>query len=160
MNAEELARFEAKVIRGDCWLWMGARTSPGYGELQMGSMKDGTRGPQLAHRLAYEHWVGPIPADLEIDHLCRVRACVNPEHLRLVTRMENLMAAGSECVAKRNAEKDHCLHGHAFDLENTYHRSNGWRECRTCVRDRQRERQRRIREVRHESRNSSPAAVR
>jgi HNH endonuclease len=79
-------RFWAKVDQGDgtgCWLWTGAKLHGGYGHMR-GGTADTT-----AHRIAYELLVGPIPKGLEIDHLCRVRACVRPDHLEPVTRAEN-----------------------------------------------------------------------
>lgn len=78
-------RLWAKVVKTeDCWLWTGSRTTKGYGHL----LVDG-RFTQ-AHRLAYELEVGPIASGLVIDHLCRVRHCVNPAHLEPVTNRENL----------------------------------------------------------------------
>jgi hypothetical protein len=84
-------RFDAKVdFRGpnECWLWTGA-TSKGYGSFRPGGMAT----PAVAHRLAYERWVGPIPEGMEIDHVkargCRSRRCVNPAHLEPVTGLEN-----------------------------------------------------------------------
>jgi len=77
-----LARVEAHP--GGCWIWVAARDNgSGYGRLTHNGRL------QLAHRLAYEAWVGPIPAGLEIDHLCRVKGCVKPSHLEPVTHAEN-----------------------------------------------------------------------
>lgn len=102
------ARFEAKVERTDtCWLWMGAQNSRGYGCWAVQTVS------QLAHRVAYEALVGPIPEGLTIDHLCRVKLCVNPAHLEPVTRRENI---------RRAAEQDrptHCPQGHEYTPENT-----------------------------------------
>ncbi len=81
-------RFWAKVDRsgpGGCWLWT-ASTREGYGYFGLGRRDEGMVD---AHRFAYELLVGPIPAGLEIDHLCRVRRCVNPPHLEAVTSAEN-----------------------------------------------------------------------
>lgn len=123
-------RFWAKVVKSDensCWLWQGT-TSRGYGQ-----MWDGHRLNQ-AHRFAYELLRGPIPAGLHIDHLCRVRACVNPAHLEVVTCRENILRG--ESLPARNAQKTTCVNGHALTPENV--EAYGWkqrgRRCRMCVR--------------------------
>jgi len=77
-------RFWAKVNKTEtCWLWTGSKTTKGYGHFGIG--------PKLvaAHRWAYEDANGPIPEGMQIDHICRVRECVNPEHLRLATNKQN-----------------------------------------------------------------------
>lgn len=85
----EADRFFAKVEKtNDCWLWRAA-TTVGYGVF-----KRATKVLVYAHRWSYEHHVGPIPEGLHIDHLCRVRACVNPAHLEPVTLAENNRRAG------------------------------------------------------------------
>jgi len=114
----------------DCWLWAGARFSNGYGQAWSRQL----RRPIQAHRLVWQELVGPIPAGLQLDHLCRVRACVNPSHLRVVTSRENIHAPGSTCLAKANAELEACRRGHRFDAENTYS-YRGYRLCRICRRD-------------------------
>jgi len=101
-----------------CWRWVAACTAGGYGCLRI----DGWR---YAHRLAYEAFKGAIPHGLEIDHLCRVRSCVNPLHLEAVTPRENMkrgIGHGSET---------HCPRGHAYNRANTY-RHGGKRYCRMC----------------------------
>jgi HNH endonuclease len=79
--ADAASRFRARYHEDDrgCWRWTGARHPEGYGIFR----ENGRR--FLAHRWSYEHHVGPIPDDLQLDHLCRVRACVNPDHLEPVT---------------------------------------------------------------------------
>jgi hypothetical protein len=80
-----LDRFMAKVYKTEtCWLWTAAKATNGYG--MFGSLNDVT----TAHRWAHELFIGPIPEGMDVDHLCRVRECVNPEHLEAVTRIENL----------------------------------------------------------------------
>lgn len=136
-------RFWAKVDLSDpggCWLWT-ASTRNGYGQFWAGN-RTASGHPRMdyAHRFAYEWLVGPIPPELELDHLCRVRLCVNPDHLEPVSHRENLLR-GETQTAKRAAQT-HCIHGHAFTEENTYVKRNGTRACRTCIRRWERERER------------------
>lgn len=109
----------------DCWLWMGSRTSSGYGRWWISE-----RRWVRAHRVAYELAKGPIPSGLEIDHLCRVRHCVNPAHLEAVSHKENVLRGEGDY----NARKTQCKNGHEFTAENTYVRPTGGRACRTCRR--------------------------
>ena len=127
INTSTGARFWAKVTKtGTCWVWSAARDRYGYG-------KFGLNGAiVLTHRLAYESIVGPIPEGLELDHLCRVRACCNPAHLEPVTHQENARRGDAGGVNHRNRVKTHCLKGHAFDAANTYVTPTGARKCRTC----------------------------
>lgn len=110
---------------GDCWEWTGGTSPAGYG-------KAGTR---LAHRLVYEMLVGPIPEGLTLDHLCRNRVCVNPDHLEPVTLADNVRRGYGLAGRWRNT---HCKQGHPFDQVNTAYpvRSNGKvrRACRACDR--------------------------
>lgn len=120
-------RIRARVApKGPCWEWSGAKTK-GYGHLSH-------RGRQVyAHRLVYELLVGPIPAGLEIDHLCRNPPCVNPSHLEPVTHRENLLRGVG--IVAACARKTHCLRGHEFTADNTIRRKNGKRSCWKCRRE-------------------------
>lgn len=109
-----------------CWTWT-AHTNDGYGQFH-----DGTRDVG-AHRWAYEWVHGPVLIGLELDHLCRNRACVNPLHLDPVTLRENQMRGAGFVAA--NAAKAHCPQGHPYDEANTY-RHGSRRQCLTCRRER------------------------
>ena len=134
-------RFWAKVaITPSCWLWTAHVSSNGYGQFR----SDGKQA--LAHRWAYESEVGPIPEGLELDHLCRVRHCVHPDHLEPVVHAENVRrgTAGDVRAAWHRA-KTHCPQGHPYSGDNLYVSPEGFRKCRTCVREAQRRYQQRRR---------------
>jgi hypothetical protein len=111
---------------GTCWIWIGLKTPRGYGYI-------GTRDHKhiLVHRFSYELHTGPIPEDLQIDHLCRNTLCVNPDHLEAVTATENILR--SDSISTRNRLRTHCKNGHPFDEANTRWTPNRReRVCRTC----------------------------
>lgn len=116
-----------------CWVWQLGRDRDGYG---LKWTPSGTRG---AHRVYYGRLVGPIPEGLQLDHLCRVRHCVNPVHLEVVTNQENSQRG------LKGRLVTHCAQGHEYTPENTYIRREGRRTCRECHRTRQREYERRKR---------------
>lgn len=119
----------ARPDLGPCWLWTACTERFGYGNFSV----DGRLRP--AHRWAWENAHGPVPDGLEMDHLCKVPACVNPGHLEPVTHRENMMR--SEAVSAIAARKTHCAQGHEFTPENTYWRTGGrHRSCKRCTRER------------------------
>lgn len=108
-----------------CWIWDSGHDENGYGLLWIG---DGVS--VRSHRFAYEVLVGPIPAGLTLDHLCRNKWCVNPAHLEPCTSGENA-ARSPNAPYNRRARQTECLRGHPFTEANTY-RHHGRRECRAC----------------------------
>ncbi len=125
-NVTRADRFWAKVQKTEtCWLWTGAK-SRGYGYFNIGDHQD------LAHRVAYRWLVGPIAAGTEIDHLCRVKNCVRPDHLEAVTHKLNLRRS-DEVTGKRSA-RTHCPQGHPYDEANTHRSADGRRHCLICRR--------------------------
>jgi hypothetical protein len=90
----------------ECWEWQGKLNSSGYGQ----------------HRRVYQEAKGILDPEVYLDHLCKNRSCVNPEHLETVSNAEN----------QRRRHNHGCSKGHAFTEENTYIGKTGWRYCRTC----------------------------
>lgn len=124
---EERLRSGAVEDEAGCMVWQGAHFPKGYGSIRVQGV---TRG---AHRVAYELAVGPIPEGLTLDHLCRIRDCINPAHLEPVTNRENTLRG--EGFSAVNARKAACPRGHPYDDENTWGYRDG-RYCRACRRNR------------------------
>jgi len=101
----------------------------GYG---LASFKRTTR---MAHRAVFTEVKGDIPKGMTLDHLCRNKICVNPEHLEIVTQRENILRGNGK--ASINAKKTHCARGHEFTSDNTYThfspKGEKWRKCKTCM---------------------------
>lgn len=137
MHRPALERFLEKTspTPSGCIECTGGLNGVGCGQFYEGKSESNRTGKGYAHRWSYEHYVGPIPAGLHLDHLCRNPKCVNPEHLEPVTIKENLLRGIGPSA--RNAAKTHCPVGHPYSPENTYINPNqGQRICRSCGRDR------------------------
>ncbi len=121
MSIELVVRFFSKIEQSDgCWVWVGEVLPNGYGRLVY------RRKRVLAHRLSYYLHRGAIPAGAQIDHLCRNRTCVRPDHLEAVSPRENVLRG--EGLAAQNARATHCKVGHPIDG-----RKGRQRYCRTCA---------------------------
>lgn len=129
------ARVEVHHPAG-CWEWIGPRGTRGYGQLFLNDKCF------TAHRVAYALLIEDAPGDMTIDHLCRNKRCVNPDHLRVVTSVENVLAGLAPTA--QNARKTHCINGHEFTPDNVYQRPNRPTErgCRACRRTLERDRKR------------------
>lgn len=118
-------RFLSKVhIVNDCWVWGACKLKSGYGKFGIGDRS------YLAHRVSYNIFKGKIGKKMVIDHACKNKSCVNPDHLREFTVKENT-TINSNSVAAINAQKTHCIYGHEFTPENTVKVKKG-KSCRTC----------------------------
>jgi|SRR5215467_13564432 len=139
MDTRALKRFQAKVrknLQTGCWIWIAGKNQDGYGSFWL-------NGPQKAHRVSYEHFVNPIPADTEIDHLCGNRLCVNPQHLEAVTHLTNLWRSPTWM-----GNRTHCPKGHELTPENIFpcDQKRGVRRCAQCHRIDQRARREKTRQ--------------
>ena len=130
--SEQLQNKISPEPNSGCWLWTGALERCGYGQVHI------KRKNKMAHRIIYEFYKGPIPEGYELDHLCRVRSCVNPDHLEIVRHITNVQRGNSGI---NHSSKTHCKHGHEFSEANIHYNFNrGTRErvCITCMKRRSR----------------------
>lgn len=109
-----------------CWLWDWDIADNGYGRMRWEGRRQG------AHRVVYKLLKGPIPTGLQLDHGCRLRCCVNPDHTEPVTLIENVARGIS--FSALNTAKTQCKHGHPFAGENLAILKDGSRSCRACAR--------------------------
>lgn len=124
---ERIARKIAIHQPTGCWNWTACKTATGYGRVW-----DGARST-WAHRLCYALLVGPIPDGLVLDHLCRNRACVNPDHLEPVTDLENMLRGDNPDITRaRHRSQKFCKRGHPLFGANLYRHPSGRRVCREC----------------------------
>jgi hypothetical protein len=126
-------------MNSECWPWPGQLNHNGYGTLTISSKT------MRAHRFVYAWAKGPIPEGCEVDHLCRQRNCVNPDHLEPVTKRENVLRG--ESFSAINARKTHCVNGHEYTPENTKIEKGRWRNCRECHRAANRDRLAKLRDA-------------
>lgn len=131
--------FWSKVVLGNngCLEWIGAHSSTGYGSI-------GRKGKVYrAHRFSYQMLVGDIPDGKVLDHICRNKNCVAPDHLEIVTQLINTHRGTP--FAARNAKVKNCPKGHSYSKENTTINKKGSRVCIECKRSRSREYMKKIR---------------
>jgi hypothetical protein len=121
-------RLQEKIYiepNSGCWFWLGALHKDGYAHIHSGKNRKA-----LGHRLIYKFFGGPLAQDLEADHLCKTRCCVNPMHLEFVPHKTNILRG--ESPSAKHARKTSCAHGHPLAGENLMIGSRGQRICRIC----------------------------
>ena len=145
-----LERFESKYIpepMSGCWIWIASLAGRDYKKEGKGYGQFVTELGRIAHRVAYQLYRGPIPAGLQLDHLCVNPGCVNPWHLEAVTLAENLLRGVNPPA--RNKRKTHCNNGHELSGTNLVLTNKGcWRKCRICYNQMQRLGRKRRKEAR------------
>lgn len=144
-----VARYASDVYpepNTGCWIWVGCTSRVGYGMIAV-PKESGQPFGTGAHRVFYQALRGIIPRGMVIDHLCKVKACVNPDHMEVVTLAENTRRAQS---GSKHPKPTHCKRGHRYTAETTIvHKSDGRWECKTCTHPRKMEWQRKRRAGNH-----------
>lgn len=131
----QAATLHLKVRQdGECLIWVGAKTRKDWRGYAVYDIEGKTT---VLHRQLWKDHRGPLTADQQLDHLCRNRACINLDHLEVVTLHENNVIRG-EGPAALNNRKTHCPQLHEYSPENTYIDGRGRRHCRECGRARHR----------------------
>src|SRR5215472_3057577 len=128
MIDELFDRFIFPEPNSGCWIWMGFVNENGYGKVVRPSIR---KSPIAAHRYAFEKVKGEIPSGLDLDHLCRVRCCVNPDHLEPVTRYVNNHRGLGPWGGKRR-HPTRCPRGHIYNNVNAVITKKGCWSCRIC----------------------------
>lgn len=130
IRGNDQERFWSKVKKSEgCWTWLGYSNRRGYGQVILQGKVIG------AHRAAWSLSGKELPKfklGLSLDHLCKNKLCVRPDHLEVVTTAENTLRSDNICM--QNKAKTQCKNGHMFTQENTVIRRSGHRDCRACLR--------------------------
>lgn len=137
---QQKIKSKIRIAKSGCWFWTGYVAKNGYGSTSVIPSEGGRYKTEMAHRASYLAFVGPIPKGLQIDHLCKIRKCVNPDHLEAVTPKENVLRSNANFRAQ--LARTHCPANHEYTADNLYTaktKSGGVsRSCKTCAKSRTR----------------------